>query len=121
MKDKKIHSVDELVDSRAVALAIKHRIRPVEIIPGYLELARQVASSGKLEMGLDEPRHILNEKIKQIVCGAILCYELSHRQVVILPSTQRGINANFHRSASPEDYNHLGEYYENLVERLSSY
>ncbi len=111
-----IKSVSDFLDSRARTLATAHNLSPEEIFPLYRDLeAELLANNGQIEI---DPNVSPDKTIKKIVCGAVINYELSSREILKLEDD--GKTAVIKRAVQPNVYESLGRYYEGIAKRLMS-
>jgi len=136
----RISSIDDLVDSRARGIADRYKLDVKEILPLYLELAKEVSTNGgKIEIDTEDPQTPVNvhEGYKRkVASGAVISYELTKINSVQFPIAEKPVllhvgeeailaaiqlKGNLVRAASIEVYEQLGSYYEQVLTLLEKH
>jgi len=128
-----IVTLDDLQDYRARAIAHRHELGVMEILPGYLELAGEVRANGgytKVSIGgPNAPLDIPAGLIRKLACGAILSYEITKRPAIQFPIAKRlvvvgqevlllELSGSFNRTDPVDVYARKGQCYEQLISVL---
>ena len=122
-----INSIDDLRDERGKNIAKQYKLDVKEILPRYSKLQREFENKN-LEIELSKDNISLNvfdkgELIKNLACGAIICYELTQRESVRFPNKNFGIfglRGKFNRDRSVESYETFGDYCADIIDILTS-
>ncbi len=137
---QKVNSLEDLQDERAVRIVRNRELDIIEILPRYLDLAKELEDNrGKLKIDMGDsntPLNVHNRYIKNLACGAVISYEFTKRAALKFPVSEEAvvigvdeefilaalkINGDVYRTAPVQLYEQLGAYYEEVISLLEQH